>query len=81
MIKRENGNIQIVGKARTNGEIGRILECLLEVEIFGKVQYLETMTAADQAKIIKIEIPEEDLTQEKATHILSYMRRAADVCL
>lgn len=80
MIKKEEGMIQIVGEARTNGEIGRILECLLEVGIFGKVQYLETMTTQHPTKIIKIEIPEVELTAEKATKILNYMKSAAEVC-
>lgn len=80
MIKRKEGNLEIVGIARTNGEIGRILECLLEVGIFGKVQYLETMTKEDPTKIIKIEIPEKELTQEKASHILNYMKSTAEVC-
>lgn len=79
MIKKEEGMIKIIGEARTNGEIGRILECLLEVGIFGKVQYLETMTKEDPTKIIKIEIPEGDLTQEKATHILQYMKSTANL--
>ena len=80
MIKKEEGNLEIVGIARTNGEIGRILECLLEVEIFGKVRYLETMTTQDPTKIIKIEIPEKELTPEKAKHILNYMKSATEVC-
>jgi len=80
MIKRKEGNLEIVGIARTNGEIGRILECLLEVEIFGKVQYMETMTKEDPTKIIKIEIPEKELTQEKCKHILNYMKNTAEVC-
>jgi hypothetical protein len=80
VIKKEKGMIQIVGEARTNGEIGRILECLLEVGIFGKVQYLETMTKEDPTKIIKIEIPEKELTPEKATNILNYMKNTAEVC-
>lgn len=80
MIKRKEGNIEIVGIARTNGEIGRILECLLEVGIIGKVQYLETMTKEDPTKIIKIEIPEKELTPEKATNILNYMKSATEVC-
>lgn len=79
MIKRKEGKLEIVGIARTNGEIGRILECLLEVGIFGKVQYLETMTKEDPTKIIKIEIPEKELTPEKSKHILNYMKSTANL--
>lgn len=80
MIKKEEGKYKIVGIARTNGEIGRILECLLEVGIFGKVQYLETMTKEDPTKIIKIEIKESELTEKKAKHILNYMKSTANLC-
>ncbi len=81
MVKIENGILEIVCNARTNGEIGRVLECMLEVGIYGKIQFLETVTAQDTKRIVKIEIPEEKLSQEKAIHLLRYIRRSADVSL
>jgi hypothetical protein len=75
----KDGTISIVGYARTNGEIGRILETLLNVGILGKVSFLEQTPPTVQNKLVKIEIPGEELTQAKATELLSFMRRAFDV--
>lgn len=73
MIQQKE-TIKIVGVARTNGEIGRTLEKLLEVGIFGKISYLETTTIYQESRIVKLEVEAEDLTDEKIDKIIRFMK-------